>query len=87
MGRQPPVLLVSDDRLAEVTTTHSLIGYGYDVFLTRALEEVGHLLRTNRRISVLVIDRPDYSPTQFFGSQGQTAHYVRLACGLKRQRA
>ena len=56
MSRQPLVLLVSGDRLAEITTTNSLVGYGYEVLLTRTLEEAGHLLRTNRRISVLVID-------------------------------
>jgi hypothetical protein len=56
MSRQPLVLLVSGDRLAKMTTANSLIGYGYEVLLTRTLEEAGHLLRTNRRISVLVID-------------------------------
>ncbi len=56
MGRQPLVLLVSGDRLAEVTTANSLVSYGYEVLFTRTLEEAGHLLRTNRRISVLVID-------------------------------
>ena len=56
MSRQPLVLLVSGDRLAEMTTASSLVGYGYEVLLTRTLEQAGHLLRTNRRISVLVID-------------------------------
>jgi DNA-binding NtrC family response regulator len=56
MSRQPLVLLVSGDRSAEMTTANSLVGYGYEVLLTRTLEEAGHLLRTNRRISVLVID-------------------------------
>jgi DNA-binding NtrC family response regulator len=56
MSRQPLVLLVSGDRLAEVTTANSLVSYGYEVLFTRTLEEAGHLLRTNRRIGVLVID-------------------------------
>ena len=56
MSRQPLVLLVSGDRLAEMTTVNSLVGYGYEVLFTKTLEEAGHLLRTNRRISVLVLD-------------------------------
>ncbi len=56
MGRQPLVLLVSGDRLAELTTANSLASYGYEVLLTRTLEDAAHLLRTNPRISVLVID-------------------------------
>jgi DNA-binding response OmpR family regulator len=56
MSRQPLVLLVSGDRLAGMTTASSLVGYGYEVLLTGTVGEAGHLLRTNRRISVLVID-------------------------------
>jgi hypothetical protein len=33
-----------------------LVGYDYEVLLTSTVEEAGHLLRTNRRISVLVVD-------------------------------
>ena len=56
MSRQPLVLLVSGDRLAGMTTANSLVGYGYEMLLPSTVEEAGHLLRTNRRISVLVID-------------------------------
>jgi hypothetical protein len=39
-----------------MTSASSLAGYGYDVLLAHSPDEAGHLLRTNRRISVLVID-------------------------------
>ena len=39
-----------------MTTANSLVGYGYEMLLPSTVEEAGHLLRTNRRISVLVID-------------------------------
>jgi hypothetical protein len=39
-----------------MTTANSLVSYGYEVLLTSTLEEARHLLCTNRRISVLVID-------------------------------
>ena len=56
MSRQSLVLLVPADRLAGMTSSSSLVSYGYDVLLANSPEEAGHLLRTNRRISVLVID-------------------------------
>jgi hypothetical protein len=56
MSRQPLVLLVPADRVAGRTSASSLISYGYDVLLANSAEEAGHLLRMNRRISVLVID-------------------------------
>lgn len=56
MSRQPLVLLVPADRVAGMTSASSLASYGYDVLLAHSADEASHLLRTNRRISVLVID-------------------------------
>ncbi|MFC5485921.1 response regulator [Microvirga aerilata] len=42
--------------MAELTTANSLASYGYEVLLTSTLQEASHLLRTNGRISVLVVD-------------------------------
>jgi CheY-like chemotaxis protein len=56
MARQPLVLLVAGDRLTGRLTKSGLEGYGYDVLTASAVEETLELLRTNRRISVLVVD-------------------------------
>jgi len=56
MSRQPLVLLVPADRVAGMTSASGLASYGYDVLLANSAEEAAHLLRTNWRISVLVID-------------------------------
>ncbi len=56
MARQPLVLLVPGDRLTGVLTKKGLEGYGYDVLTTSGVEEALELLRTNTRISVLVVD-------------------------------
>jgi CheY-like chemotaxis protein len=56
MSRQPLVLLVPPDRLTGMTMSNHLAGYGLEVIMASGVEEAWHLLRTNRRISVLVID-------------------------------
>jgi CheY-like chemotaxis protein len=56
MARQPLVLLVTGDRLTGLLTKNGLEGYGYDVLTTSSLDEALDLLRTNRRINVLVVD-------------------------------
>jgi CheY-like chemotaxis protein len=56
MSRQPLVLLVPEDRVAGMTTASSLASYGFEILLASTMEEAEHLLRTNRRISALVID-------------------------------
>ena len=56
MARQPLVLLVPGDRLTGVLTKNGLEGYGYDVLPASGVEEALDLLRTNARISVLVVD-------------------------------
>jgi CheY-like chemotaxis protein len=56
MARQPLVLLVAGNRLTGRLTKSGLEGYGYDVLTASAVEEALELLRTNRRISVLVVD-------------------------------
>ena len=56
MSRQPLVLLVPADRVAGRTSASSLISYGYDVLLANSAQEASHLIRTNRRVSVLVLD-------------------------------
>jgi DNA-binding NtrC family response regulator len=39
-----------------MTTSNHLAGYGLEIITARSVEEAWHLLYTNRRISVLVID-------------------------------
>jgi DNA-binding NtrC family response regulator len=39
-----------------MTSASGLASYGYDVLLANSAEEAAHLLRTNWRINVLVID-------------------------------
>ncbi len=56
MARQPLVLLVPGDRLTGLLTKRGLEGYGYDVLMASGVEEALDLLRTNARISVLVVD-------------------------------
>jgi CheY-like chemotaxis protein len=56
MARHPLVLLVPGDRLTGVLTKRGLEGYGYDVLTASGVEEALDLLRTNARISVLVVD-------------------------------
>lgn len=56
MSRQPLVLLVPPDRLTGMTTSHHLAGYGLEIIIASNVEEARHLLRTNSRISVLIID-------------------------------
>jgi CheY-like chemotaxis protein len=56
MTRHPLVLLVPGDRLTGVLTKSGLEGYGYDVLTTSSVEDALDLLRTNARISVLVVD-------------------------------
>jgi CheY-like chemotaxis protein len=56
MSRQPLVLLVPPDRLSGITTSNHLVGYGLEIITASTPEEAWHLLRTNRHISVLVID-------------------------------
>ena len=56
MSRQPLVLLVPADRVAGMASASSLAGYGYDVLLANSAQEASHLIRTNRRVSVLVLD-------------------------------
>jgi response regulator RpfG family c-di-GMP phosphodiesterase len=56
MARQPLVLLVPGDRLTGLLTKRGLEGYGYDVLTAGGVDEALSLLRTNPRISVLVID-------------------------------
>ena len=56
MSRPPLVLLVPPDRLTGMTTSHHLAGYGLEIITANSVDEAQHLLRTNRRISVLVID-------------------------------
>ncbi len=56
MARQPLVLLVPGDRLTGLLTKRGLEGYGYDVLPASGVEEALDLLRTNARISVLVVD-------------------------------
>jgi CheY-like chemotaxis protein len=56
MSRQPLVLLVPGDRLAGRLAKGGLEGYGYDVLMAGSVEEALSHLRTNRRISVLVVD-------------------------------
>ena len=56
MARQPLVLLVPGDRLTGLLTKAGLEAYGYDVKMAGDVEEALDLLRTNTRISVLVVD-------------------------------
>ncbi len=56
MARHPLVLLVPGDRLTGLLTKSGLEGYGYDVLTASSVEEALDLLRTNARISVLVVD-------------------------------
>jgi DNA-binding NtrC family response regulator len=56
MSRPPLVLLVPPDRLTGMTTSNHLAGYGLEIITASSVEEAWHLLYTNRRISVLVID-------------------------------
>ena len=56
MARQPLVLLVPGDRLTGSLTSNGLLGYGYDVLVAASVEKALDLLRTNPRISVLVIN-------------------------------
>jgi DNA-binding NtrC family response regulator len=56
MARQPLVLLVPGDRLTGRLTKSGLEGYGYDVLTASSVEEAQDLLRTDKRISVLVVD-------------------------------
>lgn len=56
MARQPLVLLVPGDRLTGSLTSNGLLGYGYDVLVAASVEKAFDLLRTNPRISVLVIN-------------------------------
>ncbi len=56
MGRPPLVLLVPPDRLTGLTTSDHLAGYGVEIITASSVEEARHMLRTNRRISVLVVD-------------------------------
>ena len=56
MTRHPLVLLVPGDRLTGLLTKSGLEGYGYDVLTTSSVEDALDLLRTNARISVLVVD-------------------------------
>ncbi len=56
MAKQPLVLLVPGDRLTGLLTKRGLEGYGYDVLPASGVEEALDLLRTNARISVLVVD-------------------------------
>jgi len=56
MSRQPLVLLVPPDRLTGMTTSHHLAGYGLEIIMASGMDEAQRLLRTNRSISVLVID-------------------------------
>ena len=55
MARQPLVLLVPGDRLTGLLTKRGLEGYGYDVVMAGG-EDALDLLRTNARISILVVD-------------------------------
>jgi len=55
MARQPLVLLVPADRSTGLLTKAGLQGYGYDVLMAARAGEAIDLLRTNRRISVLVV--------------------------------
>jgi CheY-like chemotaxis protein len=56
MARQPLVLLVPKDRLTDILTSNGLVGYGYDVLVAASVGEAFDLLRTNPRISVLVVN-------------------------------
>ncbi len=56
MSRQPLVLLVPPDRLTGMTTSDHLAGYGLEIITASSVDEARDRLRTNRRISVLVID-------------------------------
>jgi CheY-like chemotaxis protein len=56
MARQPLVLLVPKDRLTGILTSNGLVGYGYDVLVAASVGEAFDLLRTNPRISVLVVN-------------------------------
>ncbi|MPR12558.1 response regulator [Microvirga tunisiensis] len=42
--------------MAGMTTASSLVSYGFEILLASSVEEAEHLLRTNGRISALVID-------------------------------
>jgi CheY-like chemotaxis protein len=60
MARQPLVLLIPADRRTGALTRAGLEGYGYDVLVAGTVEEALDLLRSNRRVSVLVVDvRPE----------------------------
>jgi DNA-binding NtrC family response regulator len=56
MARQPLVLLVPGDRLTGLLTQRGLEEYGYDVLTASGVEDALDVLRTNARISVLVVD-------------------------------
>jgi DNA-binding NtrC family response regulator len=60
MARQPLVLLIPADRRTGALTRAGLEGYGYDVLVAGTVEEALDLLRSNRTVSVLVVDvRPE----------------------------
>jgi DNA-binding NtrC family response regulator len=56
MSRQPLVLLVPPDRPTGIMTSNHLASYGLEIITASTMEETWRLLRTNRHISVLVID-------------------------------
>jgi CheY-like chemotaxis protein len=56
MARQPLVLLIPADRRTGALTRAGLEGYGYDVLMAGSVLEALDLLRTSRRVSVLVVD-------------------------------
>jgi CheY-like chemotaxis protein len=56
MSRQPLVLLLPGDHRAGLLAKGGLEGYGYDVLMVGSVEEALDHLRTNRRISVLVVN-------------------------------
>jgi CheY-like chemotaxis protein len=56
MARQPLVLLIPADRRTGALTRAGLEGYGYDVLMAGSVVEALDLLRTSRRVSVLVVD-------------------------------
>jgi CheY-like chemotaxis protein len=87
MARQPLVLLVPGDRSTGRLTKSGLEGYGYDVLTASSDEEALDLLRTNRRISVLVVDvtLENTSPGLALAKAARTSHpsiNVVYTCGI-----
>jgi DNA-binding NtrC family response regulator len=87
MSRQPLVLLVASDRLAVRSAKQGLEGYGYDVLVAGDVEEARAILRTEPRISTLVLDVKLDNPAHAMdmakaARAGDPGLHVIYTCGM-----